>query len=498
MIPFHQIPANIRVPLFYAEVDNSQANTAQTTQRALILAQITRDGTATPNVPAISQGSDDAIDAGGVGSMLALMLAAYRTNDAFGEVWYLPLADASGATAATGRVTITQAPTAAGTFYLYVAGVRIAQPVQPTQSVSDIATALVATIQQTPGIPATVEASSGTVNFTARNAGPAGNEIDLRVNYLGTPGGEVLPTGMAYTITPMAGGATAPDLSAALDALGDMAFDFIVCPYTDTVSLDAIKAFLDDINGRWSWQQMLYGHAFTAARGTLGTLVATGTARNDQHASIMGFNDSPTPGWIWAASLAGASAVSLRTDPATPLQTLPLLGVLAPPVQSRFALSDRNALLYDGISTFTVGDDGTVAIENLISTYQKNAFGQPDDSYLEVETLFTLSTVLRHLRAVITSKYGRVKLADDGTRYAAGSNIVTPNVIRSDLIATYQTDEDDGLVQDSDVFAKGLIVERNAGNPNRVDALWPGILINQLRIFALLAQFRLTAPVAVS
>lgn len=57
----------------------------------------------------------------------------------------------------------------------------------------------------------------------------------------------------------------------------------------------------------------------------------------------------------------------------------------------------------------------------------------------------------------------------------------------------YQTDEENGLVQDSDVFAKGLIVERNTGNPNRVDALWPGILINQLRIFALLAQFRLSA-----
>ncbi|WP_277187679.1 phage tail sheath subtilisin-like domain-containing protein [Caballeronia sp. BR00000012568055] len=323
MIPFHQIPANIRVPLFYAEVDNSQANTAQTTQRALIVAQITTDGTATPGVPAISQGSDDAIRAGGEGSMLALMLAAYRFNDQFGEVWYLPLADANGATAAIGRLTITTAPTAAGTFYLYIAGVRIAQPVQPTQSVSDIASALVATIQGTKGMPVTVDASSGTVNFTARNAGPGGNEIDLRVNYLGTPGGEVLPTGMAYTLSPMAGGATAPDLAAAFDGLGDMAFDFVVCPYTDPVSLDAVKNFLDDINGRWSWQQMLYGHAFTTARGTLGALVSIGTARNDQHSSIMGFNDSPTPAWIWAASLAGASAVSLRADPATPLQTCP-------------------------------------------------------------------------------------------------------------------------------------------------------------------------------
>ncbi|WP_036018270.1 phage tail sheath subtilisin-like domain-containing protein [Paraburkholderia mimosarum] len=493
MIPFKQIPANIRVPLFYAEVDNSQANTGQTTSRALILAQMTSQGTATPNVPAITQGQSDAIAAGGQGSMLAAMVEAYQRNDSFGELWYVPLADSPTATAASGSVSITTAPTAAGTLYLYIAGVRIAQPVAPTQTVAQIATALAATIAATPGLPVSAAAAAGIVTLTALNKGPCGNGIDLRLNYYGTPAGEVLPPGLKVTIAPMTGGATAPDLTAALDALGDQTYDYIVCPYSDPISLDALKNFMDDINGRWSWQQMLYGHVFAAAAGTLGGLVAIGTARNDPHASIMGFNDSPTPAYLWAASLAGACAVSLRADPATPVQTLPLIGVLPPPVQSRFTLSERNSLLYDGIATFTVADDGTVAIENLITTYQKNAYGQPDDSYLEVETLYTLAALLRHLASVVTSRYGRVKLADDGTRFAAGSNIVTPNIIRADLIAAYQEDEYNGLVQDSSVFAKELIVERNATNPNRVDVLWPGILIDQLRIFALLAQFRLTA-----
>jgi phage tail sheath gpL-like len=492
MIPFKQIPANIRVPLFYAEVDNSQANTGQTTQRALVIAQVLPSGSATPNVPAITQGATDAESAGGIGSMLALMLAKYRQNDSFGEVWYLPLADDPAALAATGTVTIQTPATAAGTIYLYVGGVRVAQPVQPTQAVEDIATAMAAAIAATPNLPVSAAAAAGVVTLTALNKGPAGNGIDLRMNYVGTPAGEVTPEGLTYTIAPMAAGATAPDMTAGLDALGDMSFDFIVTPYSDPISLDALKEFLNDITGRWSWQQMLYGGFFAAAQGTLGQLVAIGTARNDQHGSLMGFNDSPTPAWLWAAAIAGACANSLRADPATPLQTLPLIGVLAPPVHSRFPLGDRNSLLYDGISTFTVADDGTVAIENLITTYQENAYGQPDDSYLEVETLYTLAALLRHLEIVVTSKYGRVKLADDGTRFAQGSNIVTPNIIRGDLIAAYQEDEFNGLVQGSKTFADALIVERNSDNPNRVDVLWPGILINQLRIFALLAQFRLT------
>ena len=40
MIPFSNVPNDVRVPLFYAEVDNSQANTATTVQRALILSLI--------------------------------------------------------------------------------------------------------------------------------------------------------------------------------------------------------------------------------------------------------------------------------------------------------------------------------------------------------------------------------------------------------------------------------------------------------------------------
>ncbi|WP_234480930.1 phage tail sheath C-terminal domain-containing protein [Paraburkholderia nemoris] len=91
----------------------------------------------------------------------------------------------------------------------------------------------------------------------------------------------------------------------------------------------------------------------------------------------------------------------------------------------------------------------------------------------------------------MTTKYARLKLAANGTRFASGSAIVAPNIIQADVTAKYQELEFDGYVQQSDLFAQQVIVEQNANNPNRVDCLWPGTLIDQLRIFALLAQFRL-------
>jgi phage tail sheath gpL-like len=491
-IPFKQLPDNIRVPLFYAEIDNSHANTATANQRALIIGQMTSAGIATPNVPILCQGVSDAATQCGAGSMVERMMDFYRKNDSFGEVWLLPLSDDPAALAATGTIAITAAPTSPGTVSLYIAGDKLSLAVLPTQTAAQIATALAAAINAVPNTPVSAAAVTTTVTLTAINKGPGGNEIDLRLNYGGSLAGESMPVGMAITITQMTGGATAPVLTTALANLTDMPFDFIAFPYADSTSLDAIKSFLDDVTGRWSWGVQIYGHAFAALRGTYSALATAGTARNDQHATIMGFYDSPTPAWSWAAAIAAQAAISVRADPGIPMQTVVLHGVKAPPISSRFLLSTRNTLLYDGISTFSVGQDGSVAIENLITTYQKNSFGQPDNSYLEVETLFTLAYVLRFLRTRITSNYSRMKLAANGTRFAAGSAVVTPNVIRADQIAAYAELEDRGLVQNSKAFAANLIVQQNATNPNRVDVLWPGTLIDQLRIFALLAQFRLS------
>jgi phage tail sheath gpL-like len=133
-VPFKVIPSNLRLPGAYFELDNSYANTAQQNQRALIIGQITAGGIATPNVPIISGGVGDAQIQGGAGSMLHLMTQIYRLNDAFGEVWYLPLADAASSVAAKGSINFTQAPTAAGTISLYIAGTLIAVPVAVGQT----------------------------------------------------------------------------------------------------------------------------------------------------------------------------------------------------------------------------------------------------------------------------------------------------------------------------------------------------------------------------
>lgn len=493
-IPFKTLPAGLRTPGMYAELDASQANTASGTQRTLIIGQITGSATLVANVPVQSASAAEARVAGGAGSQLASMVSRYRANDAYGELWYLPLADDPAAVAATGSITFAGPATAAGVLSLYVAGHLVAMPIASGATATQIATSVVAAITAAIDLPVTA-AVDGTVNskvnLTAKNKGAVANDVDVRVNYRGAAGGEVLPAAVGVTIVAMSGGTTNPSLTAALAALGSMPFDFVVSPFTDTASIQAISALLNDQIGRWAPTVQIYGHCFVAKRGTQGALASFGTALNDQHLSCLGFADSPSPNYAWAAALAGAVAPSVREDPATPLQTLAIAGVLAPPVQSQFLPTQRNSLLYDGIATFTVDPAGAVHLERLVTTYQTNALGQADNSYLDVETLFTLMAVLRAYALLMSTKFARVKLGSDGVRYPAGANVVTPSTIKAELVALYRSLETDSAwVQNSDAFAAAVSVTKST-SPGRVDVLLPIIVIGQLRELAMLVQFKL-------
>ncbi|EKN4026449.1 phage tail sheath subtilisin-like domain-containing protein [Yersinia enterocolitica] len=443
-IPFTHIPSNLRTPLFFAEFDNSQANTATTTQRTLIIGQMLNAGTLPADVPVLVSSVATVAGQCGAGSMLHGQMAAYLANDIAGEIYILPLADTEAMVAATGKITVTTQASATGVISLYIAGIRVQVAVVATDEVAAVATALTAAINTTISLPVTAAAVDAVITLTAKNKGAHGNTIDLRLNYLGSAGSETTPDSLVLAFTPMAGGAGVPELDDALANLQDRTFDFIINPYTDTASLNKIKDFLSDSTGRWSYAEQLYGHSFAAQSGTYGQLTAAGELRNDQHASLLGVNGSPTPSYIWSAAYVGAIAQSLRNDPGRPLQTLAISGVLAPPLASRFTLTERNNLLHSGISTVTTADDGTVQVENIITTYQKNKYGAEDDSYLQIETLFLLMFVTRFLRTQVTSKFARMKLAADGTRFAPGSAIITPNVIRAELIAQYQTLEFNG------------------------------------------------------
>lgn len=497
-VSFNYIPANVRVPLFYAEMDNTQAGYFTQNKRSLLIGQKLTAGLATVNTPYLVSTSDMAKTLFGAGSMLARMHAIYRQQDPFGEVWCIAVADAGAGVQATGTITVTGPAIAGGAINLYIAGQRVQVAVAPNDAATAIATNINAAINAAADLPVTSTVASAVVTLTCKWKGATGNDITVLDSFRGFAGGESLPAGVALAYSGsgyLTAGATNPTLAGtAIVAMGDDEYDYVIHPYNDSANLDALMTEYNDSVGRWAWSRQVYGHCYTALRGALSALTTAGGLRNDPHHTIAGIdNDCPAPVWEYAAAYGGANAVCLNVDVARPTQTTPLTGLLTPRAGKRFLLTERQSLLNYGIATSYVSG-GLLRIERAITTYQKNTWGQPDPSYLDSETLHTLAEITRRLRNVITQKYPRHKLADDGTRFGAGQAIVTPSVIRGEIVAEYSNMELLGLVENHDLFAKYLIVERDSTNPNRINVLLPPDLVNQLRIFALLNQFRLQYP----
>jgi phage tail sheath gpL-like len=270
-------------------------------------------------------------------------------------------------------------------------------------------------------------------------------------------------------------------------------FEYVAMPYCDTNSLfdwDQEYGFTD--TGRWGWQRQQFGHVFSAKRGTYAALITFGDTLNSGVESIMAFETTtPSPMFECCAAYTAKAQRALINDPARPLQTLALNKVKGCPLQDRFDFPELNSLASNGLAIQEVGSDDQPMILREQTTYQLNLYGMGDDAYELVTTLATLAKLLRNQKYAITSKFPRSKLADDGTKFGPGQAIVTPGIIKAELVNEYQMDMWNGLVENLKAFKANLIVERDPNDPNRVNVLYPPDLINQLRIFAVLAQFRL-------
>lgn len=486
-ISFNSIPLDLRTPGQFVEFDASRAVSGPQSQpqRILVIGQKLAAGIAPEAQPIRVLNAAHAIQRFGRGSMLAAMCAALIANNPVAEIVAVPLADNGAGVAATKTLTLGGAATAAGTLNLYLAGQRVQVAVAAADTPTIVADALVAAIAAAPDLPVTADNEAGVVTFTARHKGELGNDIDTRLSYRT---GEFIPTGLTAAFAAGTAGAGNPDITAVFTAIGDDWFNTMVMPYTDAANLTVIETELAD---RWGPLRMIEGHAYSYKNAPMGDLAALGATRNSPHLSIGGMRSSPTPPWSIAAAFAGAVAYSAASDPARPFQTLVLKGVLAPKVTDRFSRAERDLLLRDGISTFTVDAGGNVLIERPITTYQTNPYGLEDTAYLDVNTVLTLGYLRFSARQRIGTKYGRHKLASDGTQYGAGQAVVTPKVIRAELVSLFKEWESIGLVEDVEAFKRDLIVERDEADPNRLNALIPPDLVNQFRVFAGQVQFRL-------
>lgn len=503
-VSFESIPADIKTPGHFVEIDPTGAieGTGIRPHKGLIIAyRLGGDAASDTSGVTFPDGTVDelvvtqvtrAADAQGYfgrGSQAAIMVDAWLNVNENTPLWVITVDDPAG-TNAEGTVTFTASSPSAGVQNVYIAGTRyqisvtggVVTPSTPTSLAADLEGQVNADIDA----PVTAVAAVGVVTLTAKHPGPEGNDIDVRVNYRST---DATPAGVTAVAAAMAAGATSIDLDTLITALGGTQYDTIATGLADASNLGKLETELLD---RWGPMVNIDGHLTAGFRGSQGdfTTFTTAPARNSEQSTVASVGNTPTAPWVIAANVAAHSAAQVQIDPARPRTTLRCLDVLAPEPADVWLQSERNAALGVGGATLKLDAGGNVIIERLVTTYQKNAQGAVDPTWLDQTTKETVSYLRWNWDTRITLKYPRHKLADDGTNFGAGQAVVTPSTIRAEAIAWFSEMEERGLVEDLEQFRDDLIVERNTQDFNRLDAILRPNIINKFVVSATKLQFK--------
>lgn len=477
-ISFNEI-TNLRIPFVRVEYDNTKAiaGPAEQPYKGLALGFKTTGGSAVADTIYAVTSAAQAKNLFGAGSMLHNIAQIYFSDPTVTDLSMAAVTEPSG-TASTGDITFTGTATGSGTINLYIGGKKVSASVAIGDAGSDIASAIVSAIAAKTDLPVTAAVNGGDdtqVDLTSKHDGLAGDTIRLEFNI---NSGDSTPAGITTSSNAMSGGAGTPTLTNVIAAMGDTHFNLILNPWTDTTTLNSL---ITELDSRGSAERMIESVAISGTAETTSTANTIGNSVNSKFVSVTNVKGCPNPGYEIAAAILKKVMIHGSIDPARPFQTLTLTGILPPAAADRLTAAEREGHLNNGISTVSVTDAGKVLIERLITTYKTNDAGADDISYLDVNTLLTLSFIRYDFRNSLYLKFPRHKLANNTDRVRAGQAVLTPNIGKAHAIQKFQSWEEKVLVEDISQFKTELIVQRNSSNANRLDFLLPTNLVNQFR-----------------
>ena len=460
------------VPGIYLEFTGQQVGNPDPVRRSLLIGTKDASGTAVDNEPVqvLSQGAGEAL--AGKGSMLARMIDLYLKNSSI-ELWVLPVPEDPAGTNAVGSIQFGGIATQSGSVNFQVGGQLVRLVIQKDWTPVEAVAALDGVIAQLPDLPTTSVAAGNQVDLTSRWKGESGNDIDLRLQENSAP-----PPGITVTFVDMAGGAGDPLIDTALSNLGSQQYNTVALGYNDIDNIEFLNTVLLE---RWGPLLATEGQGFFASRGDYADLLTLGGMLNSQVLTFCGPGKIPQPSWEMAAATAGLDATRIEIDTMASREDLQVVGIDAPLPSDAFEFNELNVLTFTGVSIFKRDAFGNLRVHKLITTYQLNDQGFPDDSYEELGVVRTLAFV-RYQYQLLRAEYSQYKVS--------GDDIVLPPrtvnaVIFGERIANvYLLLRDQyGYTQQYEDFLADLICELNAGKDG-FNVFIPVYLTRPLRVVA--------------
>ena len=207
----------------------------------------------------------------------------------------------------------------------------------------------------------------------------------------------------------------------------------IINPYNTTATRDALKTETETRN---KGDKMTPAIIYMVQYDTYANLETLANSRNGALEVVLTPGISgPTSVYDYVAAAASNIAFYLEQDPARPIQYVAIKGVLAPPENQKFKVTERNNLLQKGIATIDYNTSNQAQFERIVTTYKTNSAGAVDKSYKDLEDVANLIYLRYTMTNYLKQRYPRFKIANDTDTIRPGSNITQPSLIKAALVS---------------------------------------------------------------
>ncbi|MDC7218642.1 MAG: hypothetical protein PQJ59_01805 [Spirochaetales bacterium] len=487
-ITFSNVPDTARASKVFVEQEAVSRGTGSEAipHKILIMGQYNSGFSPEEGVPKLISSREQAWELYGRGSQLSRMLERVLDNCGTVSVYACPLAADGAAVSAAGSFVITGPATAAGALHLYVEGEEVTVSVASGDTASTIGDSIADAINADLDLPVTASNIDGTVTLTCRWAGESGNGIDLALNL---DDDDETPAGLEVTVTDLTGGATDPDLTDTLAALGDTWFTEIVSPFDSSDALTALVNAGDDRNDPGVKRQIL---AFVGYTDTYDNYLTELGSWNSEWLSFIPVCESASSPYMIAAAACAVWAKYQQATPGRPVRTLKIPDVLSADGND-LTYTQKNTGVLAGGSYTENRSDGSVQFGDVCTTRTTTDAGAATDDYQFAVIIANLQFKIYALEnKFLASPYDRGVVVSDGAGRKP-SYAVTPNMVKADAIALVDDWIERGLSTDRADIVDNIEAEINSSNPGRIDLLIPDVASAGLRIVGLKLEWGFTS-----
>ncbi|KDB09514.1 hypothetical protein LIG30_1486 [Burkholderia sp. lig30] len=462
-ISFSTIPSGTRSPGQYIEYNTTLAlRTLPTNEQSMIIVgQRLAGGT----VPALTPTNvfDEAAAAKyfGAGSLAHMAVVAALTANRYLDLSVIAVDDAAAGQPAVGKVTFDGTATSAGAFALFIGRTRVDVAVNIGDTAVNVAAAMAAAIAQLPELHVSAAAAAEVLTLTAKNKGETGNGIAMsQLNQA---------SGITAGIVAMSGGLNDPDIEPALDRIFASKYNIVAPCWSTLDALTKTRSFVEAISGAMEQRPAIAAAGLTGSFATSSTLASQ---INEGRITIGWYPNSVShPAQIAAGY---GAVIASESDPAMPLNTLPIAGMDIVPEASQASRTEKELALHNGLTPLEVGPDkNSVQIKRAVSTYLVNPQGVDDPALLDITTIRSLDYSRKAWRDRFSLRFPRSKLSER-----------TPPKVRSEMLDVAYKLEDLEILQDIDIYKDQFIFEKDEQSIGQLNGRLPAPVVPGMHVFA--------------